>query len=74
MIALHPLALKDPAPFVRFSAHKESSLEFTARIWVKSTDYWTVYFDMKEAIEVAFAKNGIETPYPQVDVNLKNAK
>lgn len=74
VIALHPLALKDPAPFVRLSAHKESSLEFTARIWVKSADYWTVYFDMKEAIEVAFAKNGIETPYPQVDVNLKNAK
>ena len=74
VIALHPLALKDPAPFVRLSAHKESSLEFTTRIWVKSADYWTVYFDMKEAIEVAFAKNGIETPYPQVDVNLKNAK
>ena len=74
VIALHPLALKDPAPFARLSAHKESSLEFTARIWVKSADYWTVYFDMKEAIEVAFAKNGIETPYPQVDVNLKNAK
>ena len=74
VIALHPLALKDPAPFVRLSAHKESSLEFTARIWVKSADYWTVYFDVKEAIEVAFAKNGIETPYPQVDVNLKNAK
>ena len=74
VIALHPLALKDPAPFVRFSAHKESSLEFTTRIWVKSADYWTVYFDMREAVEVAFAKNGIETPYPQVDVNLKNAK
>lgn len=74
MIALHPLALKDPAPFVRLSAHKESSLEFTTRIWVKSADYWTVYFDMKEAIEVAFAKNGIETPYPQVDVNVKNSK
>ena len=74
VIDLHPLALKDPAPFVRLSAHKESSLEYTARIWVKSADYWNVYFDMREAIEVAFAKNGIETPYPQVDVNLKNAK
>ena len=74
VIALHPLALKDPAPFVRLSAHKESSLEFTTRIWVKSADYWTVYFDMREAIEVAFAKNGIETPYPQLDVNVKNSK
>ena len=74
VIALHPLALKDPAPFVRFSAHKESALEFTTRIWVKSADYWTVYFDMREAVEVAFAKNGIETPYPQLDVNVKNSK
>lgn len=74
VIGLHPLALKDPAPFVRLSAHKDSSLEYIARIWVKSADYWTVYFDMREAIEVAFAKNGIETPYPQLDVNLKHSK
>lgn len=74
VIGLHPLALQDPAPFVRLSAHKDSSLEYTVRIWVKSADYWTVYFDMREAIEVAFAKNGIETPYPKLDVNVKNAK
>lgn len=74
VIALHPLVLKDPAPFVRLSAHKDSSLEFAVRIWTKGVDYWTVYFDMREAIEVAFAKAGIETPYPQVDVNVKNTK
>ena len=73
VIALHPLALKDPAPFVRLSAHKDSSLEFTVRIWTKGSDYWTVYFDMREAIEIAFAKAGIVTPYPQMYVNVKNA-
>lgn len=73
VIALHPLALKDPAPFVRFSQHKDSCLEFTVRIWCKSADYWTVYFDMREAVEVAFARNGIETPFPQMDINVKSA-
>lgn len=67
----HELALKDPEPFVRLFAHKESSLDFTVRVWVKSEDYWTVYFDLTEGIKKAFDANKISIPFNQLDVTIK---
>ncbi|MBR7132787.1 MAG: mechanosensitive ion channel [Clostridia bacterium] len=72
VIAAHPLALKDPEPFVRLSAHADSSLTYTVRIWCKSEDYWTVNFDVVENVKKAFDQNGIEIPYPQMDVHIDN--
>lgn len=68
----HELVLEDPAPFVRMSSHGESSINITARVWVKSEDYWTVNFDVLEAVKTAFDKEGIEIPYNQLDVHVKN--
>lgn len=70
VIAAHPLALKDPAPFVRLSAHGESALTYTVRVWCKSENYWDVNFDIMEGVKEAFDKNGITIPYPQVDVHV----
>lgn len=67
----HELVLKDPAPFVRLSQHGDSALVFTARAWAKSEDYWTVYYDLTEAAKTIFDKRGIEIPFPQVDVHIK---
>ncbi len=67
----HELVLKDPEPFVRVSAHGESSIDLVARVWVNSDDYWTVNFDVLEAVKVAFDKEGIEIPYNQLDVHVK---
>ena len=68
----HELALKDPQPFVRVKEHGSSSINITARVWVKNADYWTVYFDITEAVKTAFDKEGIEIPFNQLDVNIKN--
>ena len=68
----HPKALKDPAPFVRLSEHSDSALTYTVRIWCNSEDYWDVNFDTIENVKEAFDKNGIEIPYPQMDVHVKN--
>lgn len=67
----HELALKDPAPMVRVSEHGASSINLTARVWVKSEDYWTVHFDVIEAVKTAFDKEGIEIPFNQLDVHVK---
>jgi len=72
IISSHPLALKDPAPFVRMSAHSDSALTYTARIWCKNADYWTVHFDVLEAVKASFDKNGITIPFPQMDVHINN--
>ena len=68
----HELVLEDPAPFVRMSAHGSSSIDIVARVWVKSGDYWTVNFDVLEAVKAAFDKEGIEIPFNQLDVHVKN--
>lgn len=66
----HPLALKDPAPFARLTAHSQSSLDFTLRVWAESADFWTVKLDLLENVKKEFDKNGIEIPFPQLDVHL----
>jgi len=66
----HDLVLKEPAPFIRVVSHGDSSIDFVVRPWVEKEDYWTVYFDMQEQVKEAFDKNGIEIPYPHMDVTM----
>jgi len=48
-------------------------LNFKARIWVKTEDYWTIYFDIIEEVKEAFDQEGIEIPYPHQVHIVKNA-
>lgn len=48
----------------------DSSVDFAVRPWVKTEDYWTVYFYMHENIKKEFDKAGIGIPFPQMDVHL----
>ena len=68
----HELVLKDPESTVRMSSHGESSIVLTAKMWTKNDDYWTVKYDMLERVKKAFDENGIEIPFNQLDVHLKN--
>lgn len=63
---------KNPKPFARLKNHLDSSLEFTLRVWVKNEDYWNLYFDLMEKVKKDFDANGIEIPYPQLDIHTKN--
>lgn len=69
-----PLVLDKPQPFVGMTKHGESSVDIAVRVWVKTEDYWTVYFDMIERVKRVLDENGIEIPYPQLDVHMKNGK
>lgn len=68
----HEKVLKDPAPFARLSAYKDSSIDYTIRAWCLSEDYWTVYFDLLEQVKQAFDKYGIEMTYNHLNVHLMN--
>jgi small conductance mechanosensitive channel len=70
IIEKHELILKDPAPFVRLGKLNDSSIDFTVRVWSKTSDYWDVYFDLTEQAKIEFDKNGLNIPYPQMDVHL----
>ena len=62
--------LKDPAPVVAVSELADSSVNFVVRPWVKTTDYWAVYFDITEKVKLTFDNEGISIPFPQQDVHM----
>jgi small conductance mechanosensitive channel len=64
--------LKTPDPFIALSALADSSVNFTVRAWVKSDDYWGVFFDMNENVYNTFAKEGLSIPFPQMDLHVHN--
>ena len=63
--------LHDPEPFVAVSELGDSSVNFVTRAWVKSADYWDVYFDTIEKVKLTFDEKGISIPYPQMDVHIQ---
>jgi len=62
--------LKDPAPTIGVLELAESSINFAVRPWVKTGDYWSVFFDTQERIKKRFDAEGISIPFPQRDVHL----
>ncbi len=67
----HEKVLKMPEPPVaRLSEHGDNALVFLFRVWCNRADYWDVRFDLLESVKVAFDKNEISIPYPQLDVHL----
>lgn len=62
--------LKDPQPLVAVKELADSSVNFEFRVWCKTEEYWNVYFDMTEAVKIAFDENKISIPFPQRDVHL----
>ena len=74
VVGAHPKALFTPEPFVRMSALKDSSIEYTVRVWCATVDYWDLYFDLLEQVKAAFDQNGIEIPYNQLDVRIVETK
>lgn len=66
----HPLVLDKPERMVKLHALGESSVDFIVRPWVKTDDYWDVYWDITRAVKDRFDEEGISIPFPQRDVHL----
>lgn len=70
IISDHKKILGDPAPLVRVGELADSSVNFNTRVWVKSEDYWDVFYDLQETVKQRFDKEGISIPYPQRDMHM----
>lgn len=66
--------LKEPAPLIGVVELADSSVNFVVRPWVKTADYWPVYFDLNERIKKRFDAEGITIPFPQRDVHIYEHK
>lgn len=72
--ARHELVLDDPAPFAALENHGQSSLDFVLKVWTDKDNYWTVYYDLCTGVKEEFDLRGIEIPYPQMDIHIKENK
>ncbi len=63
--------LADPEPFVATHSLGDSSVNIVVRAWSNADDLWPTYFDMNEKVYKTFAKEGLNIPFPQMDVHLQ---
>jgi len=61
---------KEPEPFIALSELGDSSVNIVVRVWAKGADYWGVFFDMNEKVYKTFSEQGLNIPFPQMDVHL----
>jgi small conductance mechanosensitive channel len=66
----HPSVLKQPEKSIKLHTLNTSSVDFIVRPWVKTEDYWDVYWDITREVKIRFDKEGISIPFPQQDVHL----
>ena len=70
ILAKETRILQEPdKPFIALTALADSSVNILVRVWVKSEDYWSVYFDMNKTVYEVFNKEGINFPFPQLTVH-----
>lgn len=69
LIASDERILNTPEPFVNIITLSDSSVDIVVRVWVKSENYWDVFFNMNKAVYATFSKEGINFPFPQVTIH-----
>ena len=74
IINKNKLILDNPENFIGISAHGPSSVDFIIKVWCKTEDYWTIYFELLEQVKIRFDEENISIPYPQMDVHFQNTK
>lgn len=62
--------LLEPAPQAVVTNYGDSAISYSLRLWVKTQDYWDVYFDVMQRIKKIFDEQGIEMTYPHLNVHL----
>ncbi len=70
IVTRHPKVLKNPEHIIRLHVLNESSVDFIVRPWVKTDDYWDVYWDITREVKVRFDREGITIPFPQRELHL----
>ena len=70
IVSGHEKVLDDPEPVIRLHNLGDSSVDFIVRPWVKTDDYWDVYWDITREIKIRFDSEGISIPFPQRDVHV----
>ena len=66
----HEKVLSEPKPKVKLHKLGDYSVDFVVRPWVRTDDYWDVYWDITREVKMRFDRESISIPFPQRDVHL----
>ncbi len=74
----NPDIMKIPEPVIGVAEHGDSGIIMDLLAWCSTEDYYDVKYYLEEEVKLAFDREGIEIPFPQMDVricgdNTKNA-
>ena len=70
----HPLVLAEGGITVYVDELADSAVMIGGRGWTKTENYWQGRWDVLEGIKEAFDANGIEIPFNQLTVHMKEGK
>ena len=74
IVTAHEKILDSPEPMIHVNELGESSVNFIVRPWVRTEDYWDVYWDITRDVKLRLDKEGISIPFPQRDVHVHETK
>ena len=63
------MMLKKLEPMIRVHTLGDSSVNFAVCPWVKTEDYWNVYWGLTREVKMHFDREGISIPFPQQQCN-----
>jgi len=72
ILSEHEMILEKPEAMVKLHTLNDSSVDFVVRPWVKTADYWDVYWDVTREVKMRFDAEDVSIPFPQQDVHLHN--
>jgi small conductance mechanosensitive channel len=70
IVSEHDKVLDRPETVVKLHELGDSSINFVVRPWVRTEDYWDVYWDLTREVKMRFDREGISIPFPQRDVHI----
>ena len=73
IIASDQRILKIIEPVVLLKNLGASSVDLSIRVWVNNEDYWNVFYDINERLYKELPTKGINFPFPQMDIHVKNS-
>ena len=62
--------LLDPAPAAVITGYGESAISYSLRVWVRTEQYWDVYFLLNQRVKQIFDEQGVKMTYPHLNVHL----
>lgn len=62
------------APFAALQQLGDSAIVLVARAWTNVENYWGLFFDINRKIYEDFPKQGMNFPFPQLDVHVRNVQ